>query len=106
VPVHPPTGGVAQNRSLIAALSGVLDRTGHGRRRRRDQDGLAVLAADLQHAVAVFLAEIGDVRAAGPEDPQTEQAQHRDQREVVAVDRQPRRREQSLGLQVPESQRR
>jgi hypothetical protein len=32
--------------------------------------------------VAVLLAEVGDVRAGGLEDPQAEQAEHRHQREV------------------------
>ena len=86
MPVHPPTGRVTKDRSLLAALGGVLDSAGH-RWRQRDQDGLAALAADLQHPVAVFPAEIGDVRAAGLEDPQPGQAQQCDQREVVAVGR-------------------
>jgi len=33
--------------------------------------------------VAVFLAEVGDVRAGGLEDPQAEQAGHGHQREVA-----------------------
>lgn len=33
-----------------------------------DLDGLVALAPNLQDAVAVFLTEVGDVRAAGPED--------------------------------------
>jgi hypothetical protein len=86
VPVHPPIGGAAQDRPLLAPVGGVLDRAGH-RWRQGDQDGLAALAADLQHTMAVLLAEVGDVRAAGFEDPRTEQAQHRDQGEVVAVGR-------------------
>ena len=44
------------------------------------------------------LAEISDVRTAGFEDPQPEQAEHRDQREVVADGRQPRGRQQGLEL--------
>jgi hypothetical protein len=35
--------------------------------------------------VAVFFAEVGHVGAAGFEYPQAEQAQHRDEREVVTV---------------------
>ena len=38
----------------------------------------------------MFFSEIADVRAAGFEDPQPEQTEHRDQREVVRVVRQPR----------------
>ncbi|MEV4283082.1 hypothetical protein [Actinoplanes xinjiangensis] len=36
--------------------------------------------------MAVFLTEVGDVGAARVEDPQSEQAQHRDQRRRDAVD--------------------
>jgi hypothetical protein len=36
-----------------------------------------------QDAVAVFLAEVGDVGAGGFEDPQAEQPEHGDQGEVV-----------------------
>jgi len=35
--------------------------------------------------VTVFLAQVGDVRAAGFEDSQPEQAEHRDETEVVRV---------------------
>jgi hypothetical protein len=78
VPIHPPTGRVAQGRPLRPAFGGVLDPAGH-RRWWRNQDGLVALASDFQDAVAVFLAEVGDVRAAGFEDPQSEQAEHGDQ---------------------------
>jgi hypothetical protein len=61
---------------LLSALDGVLDCPGN-RRRQRGQDGLVALAANLQDPVAVFLAEVGDVRAAGFEDPQPEQVVHR-----------------------------
>jgi hypothetical protein len=50
--------------------------------------------------VAVFLTEVVDVRAAGFEDPQAEQAQHRDQREVVVVRRLPGGCDQGFELQV------
>lgn len=43
---------------------------------------------------------------AGFEDPQPEQAEHRDQREVVAVGRQPCGREQGLELKMTEPERR
>ena len=55
--------------------------------------------------MAVFLTEVADVRAAGLEDPQPEQAEHRDQREVVMVGLEPGRGEQCFELQVPESER-
>jgi hypothetical protein len=86
VPVHPHAVGVALDRSVVSAVTGTVDRASH-RRRQRDQHGLVALAADLQHAVAVFLAEIADAGAAGFEDPQAEQAEHRDQGEVVDVRR-------------------
>jgi hypothetical protein len=59
---------------------------------------LSAFAANLQDTVAVFLAEVADIRAAGFEDPQPEQAKHRDQREVVSVGRQPCGRQQGLEL--------
>ena len=54
-----------------------------------------------QHPVAVLLAEAGDVRAGGLEDPQAEQGH---QREIARVRRVPGRGEQGLELQVRESQ--
>jgi hypothetical protein len=54
--------------------------------------------------VAVLLAEVGDVRAGGFEDPQAQQAEHGHQREVAWAIRLPRRGEQGLELQVGESQ--
>jgi hypothetical protein len=53
------------------------------RGRRRDQDDLGAFAAYSQDPVTVFLAEIGDVRAGGLEDPQAEQAEHGHQCEVI-----------------------
>jgi hypothetical protein len=44
---------------------------------------------DLQHAVAVFLAEVVDGGAAGFEDAQAEETEHGDEGEVVDVGRQP-----------------
>jgi hypothetical protein len=54
--------------------------------------------------VAVLLAEVGDVRAGGFEDPQAQQAEHDHQREVVRVRRLPGGGEQGLELQVGEPQ--
>jgi hypothetical protein len=53
-----------------------------------------------QDPVAVLLAEIGDVRASGFEDPQAEQPEHGHQREVVRGRRLPGGGEQGLELQV------
>ncbi|MCY1141424.1 hypothetical protein OWR29_25795 [Actinoplanes sp. Pm04-4] len=56
--------------------------------------------------MAVLLAEVGDIRAGGFEYPRPEQAEHRDQRVVVAVGRQSCGRDQGLELQVAEPERR
>ncbi len=53
--------------------------------RQRDEDDLGAFAAHAQHPMAVLLAEVGDVRAGGLEDPQAEQAEHGHQREVAWV---------------------
>jgi hypothetical protein len=54
--------------------------------------------------VAVFLTEVFDVGAASFEDPQSEQAEQGDQREVVRVVRQPRGGDQGFELQVAQSE--
>jgi hypothetical protein len=59
---------VAQNRPVVTTVDGSVDCSGHCRR-QWNQDGLVALAADLEHAVAVFLAEVVDGGAAGFEDP-------------------------------------
>jgi hypothetical protein len=64
VPVHPHAGIIAQDRPVVSAVDGPIDRPSH-RWRQRDQHRLVALAADLQHAVAVFLAEVADA-GAGP----------------------------------------
>ena len=69
------------------------------------EDDLAALAPDLQDAVAVFLAEVGDVGAARFEDPQAEQPQHGHQGEVVGVRRRAGRAEQGFELQVRQAER-
>jgi hypothetical protein len=58
-----------------------------------------------QYPMTMLLAEIGDVRAGGLEDPQAEQAEHCHQREVARVRRFPGGGEQGLELQVGEPQR-
>ena len=82
VPVHPGAAAVEQDRPVGA----VGDRPVDGPAdcwRQRNQDDLGAFAAHAQHSVAVFLAEVGDVRAGGLEDPQAEQAEHGHQREVA-----------------------
>ncbi|WP_328414610.1 hypothetical protein OG470_20640 [Micromonospora sp. NBC_00389] len=95
MPVHPRSEGVAQDRTVDRMAHG----PGHGRR-QRNEDDFAALAADAKDAVAVFLSEVTDVGAAGFEDPQPEQAEHGDQREVVRVGRLPCGGDQGLELQV------
>ncbi|MGI5175785.1 hypothetical protein ACQEVZ_05570 [Dactylosporangium sp. CA-152071] len=52
----------------------------------------------------MLFAEIVDVGRAGFEDPQSEQAEERDQGVVVRVGRQPGRGDQRFELQVPEAE--
>jgi len=63
------------------------------------------LAAHAQDPVAVLVAEVGDVRAGGLEDPHAEQAEQGHQREVARVRRFPGGGEQRLELQVGEAER-
>jgi hypothetical protein len=72
--------------------------------RQRDQDDLGALAAHTEDPVAVLLAEVGDVRAGGLEDPQAQQTEHGHQREIVRVRRFSCCGEQRLELQVGEPQ--
>jgi hypothetical protein len=86
VPVHPQAVGVAQDGPVVAAIHRVIDRSSY-RRRQRDQHRLVSLAADLEHAMTVFFAEIADAAAAGFEDPQAEQPEHGDQGKVIDISR-------------------
>jgi hypothetical protein len=52
-----------------------------------DEDDLVALAVHTGDAMAVFLAHVSDVGAGGFEDPQAEQPQHDNEREVVRVRR-------------------
>jgi hypothetical protein len=72
--------------------------------RQRHQYHLGALADHSQYAVPVLLAQVGDVRAGGFEDPQPEQTQHRHQREVIGVRRLPGRGQHRLELQVSQAQ--
>ncbi len=54
--------------------------------------------------MAVFLAQVADVGGGGFEDPQPEQAEHGDQREVGRVGRGPRRGEHGFELQVGQAE--
>ena len=84
VPVHPGAAAVEQYRPVSAVGYRPVDGPADGWR-QRDQDDLGALAAHAQHPVAVLLAEVGDVRAGGFEDPQAEQPEHGYQREVARV---------------------
>jgi hypothetical protein len=99
MPVHPRPEGVAQDRTTVTILDRTVESAGH-RRRKRNQDDLAALAPHPQDPVAVFLAKVVDVRAAGLEDPQSEQAEHRDKREVVLVTGPPGGGDRRLELQM------
>ncbi|MFZ0230277.1 MAG: hypothetical protein WAL41_25785 [Mycobacterium sp.] len=84
VAVHPDAAAVEQDRPAAASADGPADGPPDGWR-QRDHDDLGALAAHAQHPVAVLVAEVGDVRAGGLEDPQAEQAEHGHQREVARV---------------------
>jgi hypothetical protein len=99
VPVHPRAEGVTQDLASVAVVDRPVDRPGHCRR-ERNEDDLASLASDPQNPVAVFLTEVANVRAAGFEDPQPEETEQRNQREVVRVVRQPRGGDQRFELQM------
>jgi hypothetical protein len=103
VAVHPGATSVEQDRPASAGADRAVDGP-PGRWRERDQDDLGAFAAHAQDPVAVLFAEIGDVGPCGFEDPQAEQAQHGDQREVERVRGLPRGSEQGLELQVREPQ--
>jgi hypothetical protein len=84
VPVHPGTAGVEQYRAVRAVSDRLVDGSADGWR-QRDKDDLGAFPAHAQHPVAVLLAQVGDVRAGGLEDPQAEQAEQGDQREVAWI---------------------
>jgi hypothetical protein len=84
VPARPGAAAVEQDRSAGAVCDCPVDGAADGWR-QRDQDDLGAFAAYAQHPVAVLLAEVGDVRAGGFEDPQAEQAEHGHQREVAWI---------------------
>ena len=104
MPVHPGASGVQQDRPAVPVADRPVDGPAD-RRRQRDQDDLGALAAYPQDAMAVFLAQVGDVGAGGFEDPQTQQPEHGHQGEVARRRRFAGSSEQSLELQVGEAQR-
>src|SRR5215467_15288202 len=96
--VHPDAAAVEQDRPVGGGADGSIEGPPYGRW-QGDEDDLGAFAAYAQHLVAVFFAEVGDVRASGFEDPQAEQPEHRYQREVARVRGLPGRGEQGLELQ-------
>ena len=71
MPVHPGAAAVEQDRAGGPVGDGGVEAAAD-RGRKGDEDGLAAFAGDAEDAVAVFLAEVGDVRAGGFENPQAE----------------------------------
>lgn len=69
---------------MIPLADGAFDGSGDRGWEWSEHD-LAAFAVDLQDAVAVLLTEIFDVGTTGFEDPQAQETEHGDQREVVRV---------------------
>jgi hypothetical protein len=66
--VHPRADHVAQDRPIMTPVDSSVDCSGYGWW-QRDEHDLAALATHPQDPVAVLLAQVGDTRAAGLEDP-------------------------------------
>ncbi len=84
VAVHPGAAAVQEDWPAGAGADSPVDGAAD-RWWQRDEDDLGAFAAHAQHPVAVLLAKIGDVCPAGFEDPQAQEPEHRDQREVAGV---------------------
>jgi hypothetical protein len=84
VPVHPGAAAIEQDRPAYPVSGRLVDSVSDGWW-QRDQDHLGALAAYAQDPVAVLLAQVGDVRAGGLEDPQAEQPEHGHEREVTRM---------------------
>ncbi len=84
MPVHPPTSGVAQDRSGDASVDGPVDRA-TDRRRQRDWNDPGALADNPQHPVAVFFAEVGGIGAGRFKDPQPQQTEHRERAQSLSL---------------------
>src|SRR5271165_4917584 len=99
VPVHPGTAAVEQDRAPHPAFDGAV----HGpadRRRQRDQDDLAALAAHAKDTVTMLFTQVVDAGAGGLEDPQAQQPKHGYQREVIPVRGLARGGQHSLELEM------
>ena len=86
VAVHAAAGRIEQDRAGHAVAGGGVDGAAD-RGRQQHQGGLVAFAAHPWDTAAVFLTEVVDVGGGGFEDPQPEQPEHRDQREVGLVGR-------------------
>jgi hypothetical protein len=84
VAAHPGAAAVEQDRPAGAGADCPVDGAADCWW-QRDQDDLGAFAARAQHPVAVLLTNIDDVSPAGFEDPQAQEPEHRDQREVAGV---------------------
>ena len=84
VPVHPLSAGVEQDRPRGSVADRGIQSSADGGW-QGDEGGLVALAEHSQNAVAVFVAEVGDVQPGGFEDPETEEPEQADQREVGLV---------------------
>ena len=104
MPVHPGAPAIEQDRPAGTGPDRAVDGPANGRR-QRDKNNLGALTAHAQDPVAVLLAEVGDIRAGGLEDPQAQESEHGHQREVVWVRRLPGGGQQGFELKVgvPES---
>ena len=88
--IHAGAVAGAQDRSCFPCVDSPVDGPAH-RGWQRNQGDFAALADDAKYPVAMFLAKVGDVGVGGFEDPQPQQAEHGDQREVEDVARLARR---------------
>jgi hypothetical protein len=84
VAVHPGAAAVEQDRPADAGADRAVN-SAPDRWWQWDQHNLGAFAAHAQHPVAVFFANISDVGAGRPEDPQAKQPEHRYQREVERI---------------------
>jgi len=84
VPVHLGASAVEQYRPVGAVCGCPVDGPADCWWQRY-QDDFGAFPAHAQHPVSVLLAQVGDVRAGGLEDPQAEQSEHGDQREVARI---------------------
>jgi len=103
VAVHPDAASVQQDRPALPLTHGTVDCPAD-RWRQGNKDDLGSLAAHAQHPVTMLFAKVGNIRAGGLKDPQTEQPEHGHEGEVAGIGGLPGCSEQGLELQVGEPQ--